>query len=273
MTKHNYITAQNLILGFYYLLRKGYLDLNHNPLLKSKPVPIGTIHIWQDGKLHRKTLDGWIEVAEDEVQTGSFNGEIQPLYNKRKFALIKQKLFGQNQPTNKELAQMAGAHKNEKVIFIPTDNGIKIFVYHADYTCDSQIIRDVETKELIISMGKLAKRKEASTGLGFHILFNQILSGSKYGISCITAKAIRSVDMNGYYTWARYGFNGIIPTSNILFIKFKSVSHLMSTSEGRKLWRFLGTTFEAKFDLHRDSKSIKMFHKYMEERNEPTKKK
>jgi hypothetical protein len=48
---------------------------------------------------------------------------------------------------------MAGAHKNEKVTFTPTDKGIKIFVYHADYTCDSQIIRDVETKDLIISMG------------------------------------------------------------------------------------------------------------------------
>jgi hypothetical protein len=47
----------------------------------------------------------------------------------------------------------------------------------------------------------------------------------------------------------------------------------MEDEEGRKLWRFLGTTFEAKFDLHRDSKSIKMFHKYMEEENERNKKK
>jgi hypothetical protein len=273
MAQKNTITGETLILGCFYFLRRGHLELKNNLLFKSKPAPIGTVHLWQDGKLHRKTLDGWIEVKEDEVPTGTFNGEIQPLYDKRKFALIKQKLFGENQPTNKELAQMAGAHKNEKVTFIPTDKGIKIFVYHADYTCDSQIIRDVETKELIISMGKLAKRKEASTGLGFLILLNQILSGSKFGISCINAKAIRSVDMNGYYTWARYGFNGIIPTSNILFRKFKSVFHLMSTSEGRKLWRFLGTTFEAKFDLHRDSKSIKMFHKYMEEENERNKKK
>ncbi len=267
------ITGETLIRGYFHLLQKGYLKLDFDLLLKSKNAPIGTVHIWQDGKPHRKTLDGWIEVVEDEVPTGSFKGEIQPVYDKRKFALIKQKLFGDNQPNNKELAQMAGAHKNEKVTFIPTDKGIKIFVYHADYTCDSQIIRDIETKELIISMGKLAKRKGTDTGLGFQILFNQILSGSKYGISYISAKAIRSVDMNGYYTWARYGFNGVIPNSNILFRKFKSVFHIMSTGEGRRLWRFLGTTFNAKFDLHRDSKSIKMFHKYIEEENERNKKK
>ena len=46
-------------------------------LLEYKFIPIGTIHIWQDGKLHRKTLDGWIEVTEEDIPTGTFNGEIQ----------------------------------------------------------------------------------------------------------------------------------------------------------------------------------------------------
>ena len=215
----------------YEKYRKLYLNSKKKRILrKSNFLPIGTVHVWQDGKQHRKTADGWIEVAESDVQTGTFNGEIQTLYD-----------------------------KNEKVTFIPTDKGIKIFVYHADYTCDSLIIRDVETKELIISMGKLAKRKEASTGLGFQILLNQILSGTKFGISYISAKAIRSANMNGYYTWARYGFNGILPNSNILFRKFKSIFHIMSTSEGRRLWRFLGTTFEAKFDLQEIQKVLRCF--------------
>ena len=96
MTQHNTITGETLILGYFYFLQRGHLELDNNLLFKSKPAP-----------------------------TGTFNGEIQTLYDKWKFALIKQKLFRENQPTNKELAQMAGAHKNEKVIFIPTDKGIK----------------------------------------------------------------------------------------------------------------------------------------------------
>ncbi len=45
-------------------------------LRKSNFLPIGTVHLWQDGKLHRKTLDGWIEVTEEDIPTGTFNGEI-----------------------------------------------------------------------------------------------------------------------------------------------------------------------------------------------------
>jgi hypothetical protein len=63
MTQHNTITGETLILGCFYFLRRGDLELNNNLLFKSKPAPIGTIHIWQDKKLHRKTADGWKEVS------------------------------------------------------------------------------------------------------------------------------------------------------------------------------------------------------------------
>ena len=48
---------------------------------------------------------------------------------------------------------------------------------------------------------------------------------------------------------------------------------VMATEKGRRLWRFLGVTFDGKFYLYKNSKNIKVFHKYIEERNEPTKKK
>ena len=55
--------------------------------------------------------------------------------------MIKQKLFGENLPTNRELAQMAGAHKNEKVTFIPTDKGIRIIIHHKDYAYKGNALR------------------------------------------------------------------------------------------------------------------------------------
>jgi hypothetical protein len=76
MTQDNTITGETLILGCFYFLRRGHLELDNHPLFKSKPAPIGTVHIWQDGKLHRKTLDGWTEVTEEDIPTGTFNGEI-----------------------------------------------------------------------------------------------------------------------------------------------------------------------------------------------------
>ena len=116
-------------------------------------------------------------------------------------------------------------------------------------------------------MGKVTKKEKSLKGLGFNILLNQILSCSKYGITHIEGKAERSMDMNGYYTWARYGFDGQIPLSNIVFKKFTSILDIMSTANGRKLWEYLGFTFNAKFDLNKNSKNIKMFHRYLEEEN------
>lgn len=271
---HTKINAETLVLGYSYLIKKGYIKQDPDLLFKTKPVPIGTVHIWQDGKPHRKTPDGWIEVVEGKVPIGSVNGEIQTLYNKRKFALIKQKLFGDNQPTNKELAQMAGAHKNERVTLTNSEYGIIVKIIHTDYTA-KRIVQKDDRQNLFIQNDKIRKYNKDLKNLGLHTLNSQILTGSKYNVKYITANAKRNdvLKFNGYYTWARYGFNGVLPNSNILFKKFKSVSHIMSTVEGRRLWRFLGATFNAKFDLHRDSKSIKMFHKYIEEENERNKKK
>ena len=38
-----------------------------------------------------------------------------------------------------------------------------------------------------------------------------------------------------------------------------------------KLLKGLGFTFNAKFDLNKNSKNIKMFHRYLEEENEKNK--
>ncbi len=172
-------TGETLILGCYYFLRRGYLEVDNHLLFKSKPAPIGTIHLWQDGKQHRKTADGWIEVAESEVQNGTFNEEIQALYDKRKFALIKQKLFGENQLTNKELAQMAGAHKNELVRITNDDYGIIVKIMHRDYTA-RRIIQKDENQNLFIHNFKIWKFNENLTSLGAATIRSQILTGSKY---------------------------------------------------------------------------------------------
>lgn len=58
------INAETLIRGYIYLIQKGYLTQDSDLLFKTKPFPIGTVHIWQDGKQHRKTLDGWKDVVK-----------------------------------------------------------------------------------------------------------------------------------------------------------------------------------------------------------------
>ncbi len=75
--------------------------------------------------------------------------------------MIKQKLFGENQRTNKELAQMAGAHKNELVRITNDDYGIIVKIIHRDYTA-RRIIQKDENQNLFIHVKGLANPSQAS---------------------------------------------------------------------------------------------------------------
>lgn len=51
-------------------------------------------------------------------------------------------MFGDSQPTNKELAQMAGAHKDELVRLTNDDYGIIVKIIHRDYAARRIIQKD-----------------------------------------------------------------------------------------------------------------------------------
>jgi hypothetical protein len=85
------ITGETLIRGYLYLLQKGYLKLDSELLFKTKPAPIGTIHGWQDGKLHRKTADGWKEVVRQRKKTQRWKEyKSKSLFSKYDLLLIKE---------------------------------------------------------------------------------------------------------------------------------------------------------------------------------------
>lgn len=90
------------------------------------------------------------------------------------------------------------------------------------------------------------------------------------GITRLDAAARRGVDSsgneyNGYWTWARMGFTGPIPDrlsiqAQLLFGRsVKNVEQLMATKERRDWWRKNGTTWDASFDFHDGSYSMREF--------------
>lgn len=219
------------------------------------------MRIWSDGKQHRKTTDGWVEVAEHEIHYGSFSGEIDPNYSKRQLSEVKQKLFGEKQPTNIELAQMAGAHKDENIQITPFKNHIQVLVTHDDYTAMTFIRKGAIQ---FIENFEVTKNNDELKGLGFKILQSQILTGSKFGISYLSAIAKRDDlnGLNGYYTWAVYGYDGEIPKSIGFPSQLKTVQQVLSLKGGREIWMQKGDTFKGKFSLTKNSWNIKDFYRY-----------
>ena len=117
------------------------------------------------------------------------------------------------------------------------------------------------------------KSDKRGAGIGSKIFANQVKTAQKLGIrlNCIAAKGN---DKNGYYTWARLGydfaresdkdtFKKLISSSDNEDIKtVKSLPELMSFPDGQKFWKENGFMFRATFDTSEGSDSMKIFTEY-----------
>ena len=115
--------------------------------------------------------------------------------------------------------------------------------------------------------------KGINQGIGANMLLNQIEAAKKHEFKNIKTEAYKDKDgkWNGYYTWARYGYDF---ENKEIFSSFakengrkeKSIIELMSTEEGRTFWRKKGVTFDAIFDVNNNNQ-INILTNYINEKN------
>jgi GNAT superfamily N-acetyltransferase len=91
-------------------------------------------------------------------------------------------------------------------------------------------------------------------GLGLRMFAHQAFAALDAGVNQIWLTALRAEAYNGYYAWARYGFDaelewihkqGFPPA----FQAVRTVSELMATAKGRDVWRAHGMTVQMCFEL------------------------
>lgn len=107
-------------------------------------------------------------------------------------------------------------------------------------------------------------------GLGTKIFSEQVQAMSSAGVSRIECAAVRDEDegLNGYYTWARLGYDGSIPEEASLSEKFRSaktVQELMAMPGGQEEWKENGATFNGTFSLEKGSRSMEILDAYIAE--------
>jgi hypothetical protein len=116
---------------------------------------------------------------------------------------------------------------------------------------------------------------QRGSGLGSRIFGRQVRELSRLGVKRIdvTAAGGPGQSMNGYYTWARFGYNGAIPMGVQASLTRASglpsslrnatqISQLMRTQQGRDWWRANGSTWNGSFDLKAGSYSRRTFAEY-----------
>lgn len=105
--------------------------------------------------------------------------------------------------------------------------------------------------------------------LGAKMLYTEITEAKKFGFEKIKTDAYKSEGWNGYYTWARCGYDFEKPENFRIFAKEfgrkeKSILDLMSTKEGRDFWKKNGERFDAVFDINNENQ-FNILKKYLDE--------
>ena len=81
-----------------------------------------------------------------------------------------------------------------------------------------------------------------------------ISAAKKMGVKKIVAGARRGEGVNGYYSWASYGFDAPIPFGRIMELPeslstAKTIQDLMKTKEGREWWKEWGTSTVMTYEI------------------------
>jgi SPP1 gp7 family putative phage head morphogenesis protein len=122
-------------------------------------------------------------------------------------------------------------------------------------------------------------------GLGTRVLAHQIRKAQELGFNRIEAKAARSAIANGYHTWARIGFDTPLDEMRLQRIRRKyldvngealpevqTLQDVLELPNGTAVWREVGSTINMTFDLTKDSRSMRILERYLQEKQIKTSK-
>lgn len=131
----------------------------------------------------------------------------------------------------------------------------------------------------------LVAEKHQGKGIGAKVFSDQVEACRALGIKEIRTTAggdFHMKGMNGYYTWARMGYDtdlyeddeprmsGNLYSATQKFPEAKTLLDLMSSPGGADWWKKYGSEFDGVFDLSDGSKSMKVHRAYLAEKKKGT---
>lgn len=147
---------------------------------------------------------------------------------------------------------------------------------------DIYIQREFDVSKRVISNSFFIIKSSKYKGQGAQIFLNQVRAANAQGYEKIITDAeggrLTKGQWNGYYTWLRLGYlpenNNTHPAlkriNSILSEQkqqsFNSLTDLIKSPKGRKLWMEEGSSFSGSFDLSPNSYSSKTLAAYIRQR-------
>lgn len=179
---------------------------------------------------------------------------IQVQYNRgaKKIAVA---LLGQLVP-DEQMAALAGALDGATVQIAAHDASLFFDVQHPDVVFQQRRLARDESGRLYVRNLYLEKQPWGQPLLGLRVLLRQIEAGQALGIAYLSLSAVgepEADDFNGYYTWARYGFDAALPDEILRelppsLVGARTLNELMQRG-GAGYWKTDGSSLEMVFDL------------------------
>lgn len=183
---------------------------------------------------------------------------------------LERKLPDIKQPMSK--AEMSGLK-----VFKPTPEQIKV-TKSEDITTVEITTKDAKSKlgfypDKTVFIDTVEVNQQGK-GLGTKFFDNLVKGAQENGYEKIQLVAAGDIDSanNGYYTWARFGFDGDLSrsmkkyASKELGTEVQTVQDIMRAPKGAEWWKQHGSAVEMEFDLSKDSESMKIWKKYIQSR-------
>jgi len=176
-----------------------------------------------------------------------------------------------------DLADLAGALPGARVTIDAVPGAIQIWVSGKSgpvtYKATREVRRDRDGTLYLEAVNLSASARKG--GLGREIFGRMVEAAQRLGIEEIRADAVRSRNENGYYTWARFGYDGELSAAIVAGLPpglsgARRISELMATQEGRDWWLANGETMLLTFDLRPGSPDLARWHAYLREKTRPT---
>lgn len=186
-----------------------------------------------------------------------------------------EKLLGKKLSRN-EVGALVGALDDAKIkISFDEDNDEKLFfeIEHPLVALQQRTLGLDYEDRLYFHNDYFRTAKDAPKGTGLKSFTTQALTAKKFGVEYIHTRAAGDASnpsFNGYYTWARIGYNA--PLTDRLkqqlpekYQKCKDLNELMLAG-GKDEWKKHGTSRDMIFDLSDDAISWQVLENYLRER-------
>lgn len=244
---------------------------------KARGYPVGTVRKRADGNYRKEATGKWVRVARpDPPGRASFDLTRAADHEVVISAVVHPALAGVTPATVLGWAGLTQEDIDGAEVVIRVHGPIAhVSVMRDDYSLERRYVAKPDGTKYARHM-EFTIHKDRGAGRGTRMFASQVAALQRSGFSHIetfacgderTAKA--GLD-NGYYTWARLGFDNDVPDPGQVPAHLRKdplkVSDLMRTPEGRDVWKRIGSDLDMKFDLSGDSLSVKVLRGYLAEK-------